>query len=98
MLLHFGVGGRRCDAGRSGSAPPRQRRRALQVSVAPLNPAYVEPLLGRPTVASPSEAGSHGLGERPAPQDFSSTIGMQLAGLGDLDTLPATYDLRTLGG
>ncbi len=87
-----------------GAAPPSGAQRTAPpvgdeppVSLAPLNPAYVEILLGLPTAASPSEAGGHGLGERPAPQDFSSTSGMQLAGMGDLGALPATYDLRSLG-
>ena len=67
----------------------------IRASVAPLDPAYLEALVDLPGVTMSSEAGSHGLGERPAPQAFSGTRGMQTDGTLDRGPMPATYDLRT---
>ena len=90
LLLAVGIAG---PAGAGRSTPPADG--ALQGSLAPLNPAFLESLIGLPIVAPSSAAGGHGLGERPSPQDFSFTRGMQVPGA--RGTAPATYDLRPLG-
>ena len=88
----------------AGVAAPAGAQRAavpvgaeIQAAVAPLNPAYLESLVDLPGVAMSSEVGNHGLGERPAPQAFTDSREMQVASTLDRGTLPATYDLRTLG-
>ena len=92
LLLAVGMAAP-AEAGRT-TPPPGG---ALHVSTAPLNPAYLQSLVSPSLGASSSAAATHGLGARPAPQDFSYARGMQVAGTRDLGTLPATYDLRTLG-
>ncbi len=88
----------------AGVAAPAGAQRAeapvgagVRASVAPLNPAYLASLIDLPGVLMSSEGERHGLGERPAPQAFTDSCGMQTAGTLDRGTLPATYDLRTLG-
>jgi len=80
-------------AGAGRTTPPAGS--ALRVSVAPLNPDYLRSLVVAPVDAMSSAAGRYGLGVRPGPQDFSYARGMQVPGA--RGTLPATYDLRTLG-
>ena len=92
LLLAVGI---TAPAGAGRTTPPPGG--ALHVSTAPLNPAYLRSLVSPPLGASSRAAATHGLGARPAPQDFSYARGMQVAGTRDLGTLPATYDLRTLG-
>ena len=72
----------------------------LHGSAAPLSPTFLRSLVDPPVGAPSSAAGRHGLGERPAPQDFSYSRGMQVPEpprARQLGTPPATYDLRTLG-
>jgi len=80
-------------AGAGRTTPPAGS--ALRVSLAPLNPDYLRSLAVASVDALSSAAGRYGLGVRPGPQDFSYARGMQV--LGARGTLPATYDLRTLG-
>ena len=69
----------------------------LQISAAPLNPAFLESLVSLPIGVPSGAAVGQPLGSRPGPQDFSHTAGMQVPGVRAL-ALPATYDLRTAGG
>jgi len=87
--------GMAAPAGAGGATPPAGG--ALQVSAAPLNPAFLQSLVGPPIGALSSAAGGQALGSRPGPQDFSYTRGMQVPAASNRGTLPATYDLRTLG-
>ena len=66
-------------------------------ALAPINPAFVASVLAPPMGPLSSEASSQPLGERPGPQDFSYTRGMQVPSFRAFETLPATYDLRPLG-
>jgi C1A family cysteine protease len=95
LLLAIGVA---ASAGASRTTAPGGG--TLHGSAAPLSPAFlrslVDPPVGTPSIA----AGHHGLGERPAPQDFSYSRGLQVSEAPharQLGTLPATYDLRSLG-
>jgi C1A family cysteine protease len=90
LLLTTGAAAAR--AGRTPSADS-----VLHASMAPLSPAFLRSLVGPPLVAPSSVAGGHTLGGRPAPQDFSYTRGMRVPSARETGTLPATYDLRTLG-
>ena len=65
-------------------------------SIAPLNPAYLESLVGSPVRTPSAAAVGQALGESPGPQDFSYTSALEVPG-DRAFALPVTYDLRTLG-
>ncbi|HET6495922.1 MAG TPA: C1 family peptidase, partial [Thermoleophilia bacterium] len=73
---------------------------ALQLSTAPLNPAYLQTLVNPLFSAPSSAADGRALGLRPGPQDFSYAQGIQVPASRNAPlrgALPATYDLRSLG-
>ena len=76
-------------------AAPLAAAAGAKAHKAPLNPAFLRSLVEPPISVLSSAAGGHGLGDIPTPQDFSYARGMQVPGV--RGTLPATYDLRTLG-
>jgi C1A family cysteine protease len=86
--------GMAAPAGAGGATAPAGS--ALKVSAAPLNPAYLQSLVGPPLGAPSSAAVGQALGSRPGPQDSLYTRGMQVPAASTRGTLPATYDLRTL--
>ena len=65
-------------------------------SIAPLNPAYMETLVGSPVGAPSSAAVGQALGQSPGPQDYSYTRTLEIPGVGAF-ALPTSYDLRALG-
>ena len=65
-------------------------------TMAPLNPAYLESLVGSPVGVPSSAVVGQALGESPGPQDLSYTSAMDVPGVPAF-TLPTSYDLRTLG-
>ena len=92
LLLAVGIAvpaGAGNAASTAGGAPP-----GLRGAAQPGLPASPWPIARwRHRRARPKVTAS---ASRPGPQDVSSISGMPLAGIGDLGSLPATYDLRAL--
>lgn len=65
--------------------------------LAPLSPAFTASQLHPVAKAGLGTTGGHGMGLEPAPQDLSFTRGMQVPSVSTSETLPSTYDLRSLG-
>ena len=65
-------------------------------SMAPLNPTFIESLVGSPVRVPSYAAVGQALGQSPGPQDFSYTRALEAPGTPAF-ALPTTYDLRTLG-
>ncbi len=92
VLLAVGIA---VPAGAGSTAPPDGG--ALDVSVAPLNQAFLASLIGAPMGEKPGADVGNALGDIPGPQDFSYATGMHISSVRAFGPLPSTYDLRTFG-
>ena len=82
-------------AGASSSTPLNGR--GLDVSAAPLNPAFLSSLVSPPIGEQSRRTSAPPWATYPVRQDFSYATGMQMPSMRDFGPLPATYDLRTFG-